>query len=193
MTKKQSNKTTTETVTETVTTETVQQLEKVAKSINKLKNKEISVSVKRDNGVIKEIVKLHGEFSQMFATTVFDWIIDYKLSRNDILVLLGYCSLMEYGNIISISQRDVASKIGIAQPNIARSVKRLKEVGIFYSTVEAPRSLYIHPAFIAKGDLSQYKDMIKQWEKNYKNKDKKITEQKKLESENKNPVQTDLF
>lgn len=161
-------------------------VEKILNSINKVSKKEVAVSVKRDNAAIKRIVKIHGEYSQMFSTTLFECTIQFNLSKNDLIVLLGYCSLMEYGNAINISQADVAQKIGIAQPTVARSIKRLKDVGIFYSIPEAPRSLYIHPAFIAKGDLSQFQEKIEEWER-LKNSDQ--VEKKDQEEE---PKQTDL-
>lgn len=149
---------------ETQTKTDTKNVEKILDSVNKISKKEVSVTVKRDNSILKKIVRSHGDYIQMFSATVFEYMVTYNLSRSDLLVLLGYCALLEYGNVISISQADVAKKIGIAQPNVARSVKKLKEVGIFYSTPEAPRSLYIHPAFIAKGDLAQFKDQILDWE-----------------------------
>ena len=109
----------------------------------------------------------------MFATTMFRAIIEFDLSKNDVIVLLGYCSLLEYGNVSRKSQADVAKKIGIAQPTVARSVRKLKEVGIFYSTENDPRSIYINPAFIATGDSSQFQEKIEEWER-LKNSDKTV-------------------
>lgn len=139
-------------------------IEKLLNSINKVSKKEVAVNVKRDNSAIKRIVKLHGEYCQMFQMTLLKAIMTFNLTKNDILVLFGYSALMEYGNALNISQQDVGKLIQISQPNIARSVKKLKEVGIFYSTADAPRSLYIHPAFIVKGDLSQFLNEIEKWE-----------------------------
>ena len=110
----------------------------------------------------------------------------WKLSKNDLIVLFGYCSVLEYGNALNISQQDISDLTGIARPHVARSVKKLKEIGIFYSTDRAPRSMYIHPAFIAKGDLSQFKEKIEEWER-LKNSDQ--VEKKDQEEE---PKQTDL-
>lgn len=182
--------------TETTQTDT-KNAEKILKSASKISKKEISISIKRDNSNIKKIVKFHGDYIQMFSTTMFEYMVSYNLSRSDLLVLFGYCSLLEYGNVISISQADVAKKIGIAQPNVARSVKKLKDVGIFYSTPEAPRSLYIHPAFIAKGDLAQFKDQILDWElekrgkKAEKIENKEEKTQKKQQDQSNNEDQQD--
>lgn len=160
-------------------------VEKILDSVNKISKKEVSVTVKRDNSILKKIVRSHGDYIQMFSATVFEYMVQFHLSRNDMLVLLGYCSLLEYGNVISISQADVAKKIGIAQPTVARSIKKLRDVGIFYSTAEAPRSLYIHPAFIAKGDLTQFKDQIDEWEVEKRGKKAEKIENKKQIEEKK--------
>lgn len=152
-----------------MTTKTIEKtdtktIEKLLNSIDKVSKKEVAVSVRKDNSINKKIIKLHGEYTQMFATTLFQSIMEFNLSKNDLIVLFGYCSVLEYGNAINISQQDISDLTGIARPHVARSVKKLKDIGIFYSTDRAPRSMYIHPAFIAKGDLSQFKEKIEEWE-----------------------------
>ena len=77
-------------------------VEKLLDSVNKISKKEVSVTVKRDNSILKKIVRAHGDYIQMFSATVFEYMVQFHLSRNDMLVLLGYCSLLEYGNVISI-------------------------------------------------------------------------------------------
>ena len=82
-------------------------IEKLLNSINKVSKKEVAVNVKRDNSAIKRIVKLHGEYCQMFQMTFLKAIMTFNLTKNDILVLFGYSALMEYGNALNISQQDV--------------------------------------------------------------------------------------
>ena len=65
----------------------------------------------------------------MFATTLFQSIMEFNLSKNDLIVLFGYCSVLEYGNAINISQQDISDLTGIARPHVARSVKKLKDIG----------------------------------------------------------------
>lgn len=172
--------------TKTIEKTDTKNIEKLLNSIDKVSKKEVAVSVRKDNSINKKIIKLHGEYTQMFATTLFQSIMEFNLSKNDLIVLFGYCSVLEYGNAINISQQDISDLTGIARPHVARSVKKLKDIGIFYSTDRAPRSMYIHPAFIAKGDLSQFKEKIEEWEvekREKKQENAKIEQEKEPEQQ----------
>lgn len=63
-------------------------VEKLLDSVNKISKKEVSVTVKRDNSILKKIVRSHGDYIQMFSATVFEYMVQFHLSRNDMLVLL---------------------------------------------------------------------------------------------------------
>lgn len=133
------------------TTETVANLlEKIAT----VSGKEIQANIKAKPYKPKQ------QYAIVFIANLLHVFVTSKLSRNDLLVLLGYAQLMEFGNHVSISQSDVAKVTGIARANIPRSIKKLKEIGLFYSPESAPNSLYVNPQFIAKGDLKQFKAQL---------------------------------
>lgn len=134
-------------------------IQNLIEAIASVEGKEVQANIKPKPYKPKE------PYALVFIASLMVVLIENKLSRTDILVLLGYAQLMEYGNHISISQKDVASITGLMQPNVARSLKKLKEIGLIYSTKEAPNSLYVNPRFIAKGDLKQFKKQLEGLEK----------------------------
>ncbi len=144
-------------------------LQRLLDGVKDIEDKEISVNVKSK--------KFKPEESFVMVFTGITLQLFDKLTFNDFKVLMGYSHLMSYGNQISISQQDVANLVGIARPNVARSLKKLKELGVVYSPSSAPTSLYMHPAYIAKGDLHQFKKQLEDFEQMIAA-DKKITERK---------------
>lgn len=132
-------------------------LQRLLDGVKDIEDKEVSVNVKSK--------KFKPEQSFVMVFTGVALQLFEKLTFNDFKVLMGYSHLMSYGNQISISQQDVSNLIGIARPNVARSLKKLKELGVVYSPASAPNSLYVHPAYIAKGDLHQFKKQLEDFEK----------------------------
>lgn len=150
-------------------------LEKILKGVELVDNKEISVNVKSKKYKPKEsfVILFTGVTLELFN----------QLSFAEFKVLLSYSHFMTYGNHVVISQKDIGEYIGMAQSNVARCLKHLKELGIMYAPKDAPNSLYINPGYIAKGDLAQFKEEIEKFETMIKaEKDKsKLEQTKKLE------------
>ncbi|MCQ2740405.1 MAG: helix-turn-helix domain-containing protein [bacterium] len=148
-------------------------LEKILRGVESVDNKEISVNVKSKKFKPKE------SFVIMFTGVTLEII--NKLSFAEFKVLLAYSHFMQYGNQISISQQDIADYIHMARSNVARCLKKLKNLGIMYSPIDAPRSLYMNPGYIAKGDLTQFKEKIEMFEAMIEADKKRIEETKMLE------------
>ena len=111
--------------------------------------KQVRVLVKEDR------YKPNEGFCILFLKPSID--IAKKITYADFKLLLAYAEVMEFGNQISINQSDMARRIGVSQPSVARSLKRLKEIGVLYSPPDMPNSLFMDPKIIAKGSLDQFR------------------------------------
>lgn len=149
-------------------------LEKILRGVESVDNKEISVNVKSKK------YKPKGSFVIMFTGVTLELM--NQLSFAEFKVLLAYSHFMQYGNQISISQKDIGEYVGMAQSNVARCLKHLKNLGIIYSPKDAPNSLYMNPGYIAKGDLAQFKEEIEKFEAMIEADKNRIEETKMLEN-----------
>lgn len=78
-----------------------------------------------------------------------------KISALDFKVLLTVCKYVNYGNVISLTQQNIADDLGIKQSQVSKSFKKLENAGVFYKNKS---SLYLNPNYLAKGDLAKSKE-----------------------------------
>ena len=69
------------------------------------------------------------EYVSMFRHG-FEHIAKTRLTPTDYMVLLLFLSKLEYENWIRVSQKTVAKKLNLTQPQVSNSVKKLVKKGI---------------------------------------------------------------
>ena len=89
------------------------------------------------------------QFALLFASAFLSLIEEFKLSRNDLRVLIKIIELMQFGNVIKLSWNTVGTSLGITSNNIVRHVKTLKDAKLILEDDDG--SLFLNPQIIAKG------------------------------------------
>ena len=76
-----------------------------------------------------------------------------NLSGNDFKVLMKLLSVLDYENLIQVSQADIARELDMHRQHVQRSIKRLLELGIVLEGVRIgiSRSYRLNPNFGWKG------------------------------------------
>lgn len=93
-------------------------------------------------------MKILNEFALMFASVFLQTIDDYKLTRNDIRVVLKIIEYAQFGNLLRMSYSSLSKDLNIHKADISKSIKRLKESKLI---VDIDGSLYLNPHIICKG------------------------------------------
>ena len=72
-----------------------------------------------------------------------------NLSGNDFKVLMKLLSVLDYENLIQVSQADIARELDMHRQHVQRSIKRLLELGIVLEGVRIgiSRSYRLNPNF----------------------------------------------
>lgn len=106
------------------------------------KNSDINVNISHSR------MDICNEYVLLFYANFKNIIREYKLTKNDILVVLQMLEYMQYGNLLRISYRKLANDVGIDPKNINKTIKRLKDSDLL---IEEDENTYLNPHVIAKG------------------------------------------
>lgn len=93
-------------------------------------------------------MKILNEFALMFASAFLQTIDDYKLTRNDIRIVLKIIEYAQYGNLLRMSYTTLANDLNIDRADISKSIKRIKKSQLI---IDIDGSLYLNPHIICKG------------------------------------------
>lgn len=93
-------------------------------------------------------MKILNEFALMFASAFLQTIDDYKLTRNDIRVVLKIIEYAQYGNLLRMSYLTLAKDLSMDKAAVSRSIKRIKSSQLI---IDIEGSLYLNPHIICKG------------------------------------------
>lgn len=107
-------------------------------------DKNIDINV----GAWQSKMDITNEYVLLFYINLEYIIREYKLSRNDILVILRMLHYMQYGNLLRISFTKLAKDIGIDPKNIHKTINKLKNSKLL---IEFEENLYLNPHIVAKG------------------------------------------
>ena len=71
------------------------------------------------------------------------------LGANDFKVLMKLLSVLDYENLIQVSQADIARELDMHRQHVQRSIKRLIQLGIILEGVKIgiSRSYRLNPSF----------------------------------------------
>jgi biotin operon repressor len=85
-----------------------------------------------------------------------------NLSGNDFKVLMKLLSVLDYENLIQVSQADVARELNMHRQHVQRSIKRLMDLGIVLEGVRIgiSRSYRLNPNFGWKGSAKGHREAL---------------------------------
>ena len=85
-----------------------------------------------------------------------------NLSGNDFKVLMKLLSVLDYENLIQVSQADIARELDMHRQHVQRSIKRLLELGIVLEGVRIgiSRSYRLNPNFGWKGSAKGHRQAL---------------------------------
>jgi len=89
------------------------------------------------------------QFVLMFFAAFLSLIDEFKLTRNDIRVILKILEIMQFGNLVRVSWTSLGKSIGITPTNMGRHVKTLKDSKLLIEDEDG--NIYLNPQVIAKG------------------------------------------
>ena len=85
-----------------------------------------------------------------------------NLSGNDFKVLMKLLSVLDYENLIQISQAEIARELNMHRQHVQRSIKRLLDLGIVLEGVKIgiSRSYRLNPNFGWKGSAKGHREAL---------------------------------
>ena len=91
---------------------------------------------------------------------------DRNLNSTDMRVLIYIAGIIEYENILDISQAELAKQMEIVQPEISKSIKKLCELDYLRIIGKVGRqNIYkLSPHFAFKSRAKNYRTMCNDWD-----------------------------
>ena len=85
-----------------------------------------------------------------------------NLSGNDFKVLMKLLSVLDYENLIQVSQAEIARELNMHRQHVQRSIKRLMDLGIVLEGVKIgiSRSYRLNPNFGWKGSAKGHREAL---------------------------------
>lgn len=85
-----------------------------------------------------------------------------NLSGNDFKVLMKLLSVLDYENLIQVSQVEIARELNMHRQHVQRSIKRLLDLGIVLEGVKIgiSRSYRLNPNFGWKGSAKGHREAL---------------------------------
>ena len=89
-------------------------------------------------------------------------IAQSDLGANDFKVLMKLLSVLDYENLIQVSQADIARELDMHRQHVQRSIKRLIQLGIILEGVKIgiSRSYRLNPSFGWKGSAKGHREAL---------------------------------
>ena len=84
------------------------------------------------------------------------------LGANDFKVLMKLLSVLDYENLIQVSQADIARELDMHRQHVQRSIKQLIQLGIILEGVKIgiSRSYRLNPSFGWKGSAKGHREAL---------------------------------
>lgn len=113
----------------------------------------VKVSVAKESRAMKPINPFVILFYENFQTI----IKEYKLNATEILIVLEILKVMSYGNLISVSQTEIATNLELPKQNVNRAFSKFRKSGLLVRTEQGTE--YINSQIIAKGKLWDHREL----------------------------------
>lgn len=83
---------------------------------------------------------------------------EQRLMRTDLVVLWYLISILDYDNWVQVSPTDVGAELGLRQPHVSRSLKRLTSTGLL---AKGPHHTYrFDPSILFRGSEKQRRSVM---------------------------------
>jgi hypothetical protein len=94
--------------------------------------------------------------------------MDKELNSTDIRLLLFISSIIDYENILNVSQRELSESLGIVQQEISKSIRKLVKGGYLkiIGTVGRQNIYRLDPHFAFKSRAKNYSILCQEWDEN---------------------------
>lgn len=101
--------------------------------------------------------------SQEAIAQILTLTIERKLTLRDLQTLYAMLEILDLENWIRVSQKHLADRLQMLQPNISRSMKTLTTIGIILKgpKVGTSHTYRLNPAFGWKGSAEKHKEALK--------------------------------
>jgi CRP-like cAMP-binding protein len=103
----------------------------------------------------KGTAKVNSSFAILFYESLLDRVITNELSATDIKVLLCILKYVYKGNVVNISQQEIAADLFIKRQQVSRAYGRLIKSELLL--VSAKGSIFLNPQVVAKEALKNMK------------------------------------
>lgn len=109
---------------------------------------------KRKNGFVQGWLAMAQNGAEILAQS--------NLSGNDFKVLMKLLSVLDYENLIQVSQAEIARELNMHRQHVQRSIKRLLDLGIVLEGVKIgiSRSYRLNPNFGWKGSAKGHREAL---------------------------------
>lgn len=84
-----------------------------------------------------------------------------ELNGEALRVLNFFMGVTDFGNVVMISTREIAERLGMQQPNVSRAIKTLVEKEYLFKEKRGRNNIYMINPYVAwKGQAKQWKKEI---------------------------------
>ena len=105
----------------------------------------------------KKRIKPAEEFIMLFFKSFNDIVSEKNLTLADLKVLFKILEYVSYGNLLILSQKDLAEELNITQQAVSKSWQKLIKAEIVFQG-EGKKSMFLNPIFMIKGELFKAKN-----------------------------------
>lgn len=116
------------------------------------KDPNVNVIIAKDKREMKPL----NPFVIVFYENFQSIILEHKLNATEILIVLEILKAMSYGNLISISQTEIATFLGLPKQNVNRAFSKFRKSGLLVKSELGTE--YVNSQIIAKGSLWKHRD-----------------------------------
>ncbi len=110
---------------------------------------------------------LKDDYARYFSSEMLGLAVDKDFSGNDLRVFLAILANLGFENVLSISQQELSSQLGIHRSDIAKSIKKLisKKYLEIIDTVGRQNIYMFNPSVAFKSRAKNLKELKHAWDK----------------------------
>lgn len=128
-------------------------IEKIRKGVKSVKTQagegEVEVKVSKQRRITKA-----NDFCMIFYKNIGKVLNDgtLQITRNDMRVLFKLLEYTQLGNLLSFSQTQIATELGMTRQSVNRSMRNLRDKDV---VLETARGMFFNPLVVCKGGYTQ--------------------------------------
>ena len=110
---------------------------------------------------------LKDDHARYFSSEMLGLAVDKDFSGNDLRVFLAVLANLGFENVLSISQQELSSQLGIHRSDVAKSIKKLISKGYLeiIDTVGRQNIYMFNPSVAFKSRAKNLKELKNAWDK----------------------------